>query len=67
LLGITPPFESTAGAFSPELAGVKPPKDRCERVRPGRYRGDFTWSSNPVTIRVRSSLGGTATRNVTLK
>ena len=33
----------------------------------GRYRADFSWSSNPVTIRVRSSLGGSATRSVTLK
>lgn len=33
----------------------------------GRYRGDLTWSTNPQNIRVRSSLGGTATRTVTAK
>jgi len=31
------------------------------------YRGQFTWSSNPEDIAVRSSLGGSATRTVTLK
>ena len=33
----------------------------------GRYRGDFSWSTNPQNIIVRSSLGGQATRTVTLK
>jgi hypothetical protein len=33
----------------------------------GRYRGDFSWSTNPQNITVRSSLGGQATRTVTLK
>ena len=33
----------------------------------GRYRGDFSWSSNPQNITVRSSLGGSATRTVTVK
>jgi hypothetical protein len=33
----------------------------------GRYRGEFSWSSNPGNITVKSSLGGSATRNVTLK
>jgi hypothetical protein len=33
----------------------------------GRYRGDLSWPSNPQTIRVRSSLGGSATRAVTSK
>ncbi|HEX8492145.1 MAG TPA: hypothetical protein VF658_04835 [Pyrinomonadaceae bacterium] len=33
----------------------------------GRYRGDFNWSSNPQSITVRSSLGGSATRTVILK
>jgi hypothetical protein len=33
----------------------------------GRYRGDFSLSSNPQNITVRSSLGGQATRAVTLK
>jgi hypothetical protein len=33
----------------------------------GRYRGQFTWPSNPQTIVVRSSLGGSATMTVTLK
>ena len=33
----------------------------------GRYRGDFSWSTNPQNITVRSSLGGQATRAVTLK
>ena len=33
----------------------------------GRYRGDFSWSSNPQNITVRSSSGGSATRSVTLK
>jgi hypothetical protein len=33
----------------------------------GRYRGDFSLSSNPQNITVRSSLGGSATRAVTLK
>jgi hypothetical protein len=33
----------------------------------GRYRGDFSWSSNPQNITVRSSLGGSATRAVTVK
>jgi hypothetical protein len=33
----------------------------------GRYRGDFSWSSNPQSITVRSSLGGSATRSVIVK
>jgi hypothetical protein len=33
----------------------------------GRYSGQFTWSSNPQNITVRSSLGGSATKAVTLK
>jgi hypothetical protein len=33
----------------------------------GRYRGDFSWSSNPQSITVRSSLGGSATKAVTVK
>jgi len=33
----------------------------------GRYRGDFSWSSNPQNITVRSSLGGSASRTVTVK
>ena len=33
----------------------------------GRYRGQFTWPSNPQSITVRSSLGGATTMSVTLK
>ncbi|HEX5940784.1 MAG TPA: hypothetical protein VFY66_00840, partial [Anaerolineales bacterium] len=33
----------------------------------GRYRGDFSWSTNPQSITVRSNLGGQATRTVTVK
>jgi hypothetical protein len=33
----------------------------------GRYKGDLSWPSNPQNIRVRSSLGGQATRAVTAK
>jgi hypothetical protein len=33
----------------------------------GRYSGQFTWPTNPQTILVRSSLGGSATRTVTAK
>ncbi|HKP52993.1 MAG TPA: VCBS repeat-containing protein [Chloroflexia bacterium] len=33
----------------------------------GRYRGQFTWSTNPQNITVRSSLGGSATRGVTAR
>ncbi len=33
----------------------------------GRYRGDFSWTTNPQTITVRSNLGGSASRTVTLK
>jgi hypothetical protein len=33
----------------------------------GRYRADFSWPSNPQNITVRSSLGGSASRTVTLK
>jgi hypothetical protein len=33
----------------------------------GRYRGDFSLSSNPQNITVRSSLGGSAARAVTVK
>ncbi len=33
----------------------------------GRYRGDFSWPTNPQNITVRSSLGGSASRQVTLK
>ncbi|HJR79799.1 MAG TPA: FG-GAP-like repeat-containing protein [Anaerolineales bacterium] len=33
----------------------------------GRYRGDFSWPTNPQNITVRSSLGGSASRTVTLK
>jgi hypothetical protein len=30
----------------------------------GRYRGQFTWATNPQNVTVRSSLGGSATRAV---
>lgn len=30
----------------------------------GRYRGQFSWPSNPQSVTVRSSLGGSATRSV---
>jgi hypothetical protein len=33
----------------------------------GRYRSDFSWPSNPQNITVRSSLGGSATKAVTVK
>jgi hypothetical protein len=33
----------------------------------GRYRGDFSWPTNPQNITVRSSLGGSASRTVSLK
>jgi hypothetical protein len=33
----------------------------------GRYRGEFSWPSNPVNITVRSSLGGSASRSVAVK
>ncbi|HYP26782.1 MAG TPA: hypothetical protein VE262_08695 [Blastocatellia bacterium] len=33
----------------------------------GRYRADLSWSTNPQSITVRSSLGGSATRTVTNK
>ena len=33
----------------------------------GRYRGDFSWPTNPQNITVRSNLGGSASRQVTLK
>lgn len=33
----------------------------------GRYRGQFSWPTNPQNITVKSSLGGSATRTVTLK
>ena len=33
----------------------------------GRYRGEFNWSSNPGSVTVKSSLGGSATRTVTVK
>ena len=33
----------------------------------GRYRGLFTWPTNPQNITVRSSLGGSATRAVTAR
>jgi hypothetical protein len=33
----------------------------------GRYRADFSWPSNPQSITIRSSFGGSASRTVTLK
>jgi hypothetical protein len=33
----------------------------------GRYRGEFSWPTNPQNITVRSNLGGSASRTVTLK
>ena len=33
----------------------------------GRYSGRFSWPTNPQNITVRSSLGGSASRTVTLK
>ena len=33
----------------------------------GRYRGDFSWPTNPQNITVRSTLGGSASRTVTVK
>lgn len=33
----------------------------------GKYAGQFSWSTNPQRITVRSSFGGQATRTVTLK
>jgi hypothetical protein len=33
----------------------------------GKYGGQFAWGSNPQSITVKSSLGGSATKAVTLK
>lgn len=33
----------------------------------GRYRGEFSWPSNPQNITIRSSTGGSASRTVTAK
>jgi hypothetical protein len=33
----------------------------------GKYSGQFTWPTNPQTILVKSSLGGSATKTVTAK
>jgi hypothetical protein len=33
----------------------------------GRYRGEFSWPSNPQSVTVRSNFGGQATRTVTLR
>ena len=33
----------------------------------GRYRGQFSWPTNPQSVTVRSSLGGSATRTVAAK
>jgi hypothetical protein len=33
----------------------------------GRYRGEFSWPSNPQSVTVRSSLGGSAAKTVTAK
>lgn len=33
----------------------------------GRYSAQLSWPTNPQSVTVRSSLGGTATRSVTLK
>jgi hypothetical protein len=33
----------------------------------GRYRGEFSWPSNPQSITVRSNFGGQATRTVTAR
>jgi hypothetical protein len=33
----------------------------------GRYRGEFSWPSNPQNVTVRSSLGGSASRTVSVK
>jgi hypothetical protein len=33
----------------------------------GRYKGQFSWPTNPQSITVKSSLGGSATATVTLK
>jgi hypothetical protein len=33
----------------------------------GRYRGQFTWPTNPQNVTVRSNLGGSATRAVEAK
>jgi hypothetical protein len=33
----------------------------------GRYRGEFSWPSNPGSITVKSSLGGSATKTVVAK
>jgi hypothetical protein len=33
----------------------------------GRYRAEFSWPTNPQNITIRSSQGGSASRNVTLK
>jgi hypothetical protein len=33
----------------------------------GRFRGEFSWPTNPQTITVRSNFGGQATRTVTAR
>src|SRR5262249_44179928 len=33
----------------------------------GKYTGQFSWATNPQTITVRSSLGGSSSKSVTLK
>lgn len=40
---------------------------RLSNLGGGKYGGQFAWPTNPQSITVRSSLGGSATKTVTLK
>jgi trimeric autotransporter adhesin len=52
-------FNERQAVLTVNPPGASPP--------PRRYRGEFSWSSNPGSVTVKSSLGGSASRTVTLK
>jgi hypothetical protein len=58
----------TAGATLRVFAGTSTLRiGTLTHVGGGQFTGQFAWGNNPGTITVRSSLGGSATANVTAK
>ena len=59
------PAAAPSAPREPERAPVK--EEEPENSGGGQYRGEFSASTNPQNITVRSSLGGVATRSVVAK
>ena len=66
VLNVTATSSSAAATLQVFVASTGALIGKLSNDGSGRYRGQFSWPSNPQSITVKSSLGGSATRTVTL-